>query len=290
MLEKKIESNDINIVIETGNPKIAKLIDNSAYVKHLLPKFRKNLFGKFEGHYLRIRNGEEKYKETEKTIDISINTEKVEEGQMAFLLLHAVKKFSAEKNMFLAHGAALSKNQKGHLILGPSKSGKSHMALYESLERNFRIYGDDSIFIKSNPKEMIINSGNTYIGGRNYLKDPRLKDFSEGQYIDSYEAGINEDKPFPLKKVFFLEHDHFGTNPSKKMDNQRGKLYLYEHLSRESRSAGFCMFDSLIPLPPVDNFNKSQNLIKSIKESEIEYYSISGDYKAMVKDIESFSS
>ena len=110
-----------------------------------------------------------------------------------------------------------------------------------------------------------------------------MRRFVHGDYIDASRGGLKESNPLPLRKVFFLEHDHFGTNPSHELKDKTGKMLLYEHLSRESRSAGFCLFDSHLSLPPVDNESYSRHLIETIDRSQIEYYSLTESYENILE-------
>ena len=220
------------------------------------------------------------------TMRISADFDTVEEGQISFMIFHCLQSLSLKNSRYFVHGAAVQHEQEPYLFLGSPKAGKSTISLDLALNDGMKIYGDDSISLKVQDSILILNNGNTHIGINSKLKEnPKIKAHYPGEllpYIDSRVLNLHTSDPRELRNVIILESDLFATNGNHRILANRGGLYLYEYISRESRGAGYSIFSHDLPFPSNDTFSTARNLIRAIRNSDINYFIVFGSYEDML--------
>jgi hypothetical protein len=279
-------------ILLTADEGLKSRLRGNDYLRHIIPALELDgSLSKKDPVLLELMSGEASYDCTDRNVRVAADFDKVEEGQLCFLMLHTLQMSAFRRSRHFVHGAAISCDDQSVLILGPSKMGKSTLTLGLALNDGVKVYGDDSVGVAIEDKSLVVDSGNTHVGVNAMHRDHRLTRpfYADGNpaYLDSRDLGLYADDPKEIKKVIFLEPDIFNTLGSRRMNDQRGALLLYEHVSRESRAAGYCLISDCLPLPSHETASSAANLLGAIKRSDIMYFSVSGGYREMLSSCRS---
>ncbi len=286
MKRRNLISGTDSVLVATDSQSVADIIDNSTYLRHIIPDFsassiitNESVTNLLQGLPAYLSSG----------LEVSADFDKIEEGQLCYLIYHLMQREFLRRNHFVLHAAAIERGEP-ILLIGPSKSGKSTLNLEMVLSHNCLSYGDDAIKLELNNNEFYVIGGNTYVGVSPYhSNDCRLKEGVEGcirRYVNIGLIGKHSVQRRLLRKVVFLEPDLLGSNKSKSFSMEIGKIRLYEALCMEMRTVGHCIMSQGLSLPSLDNGTYSDRLVTSIKDLNLEFFSISGSFSQMVDDVE----
>lgn len=270
MEKRKLISKTENIVIGSDSQKLIRIIDSSLYLKHLIPELVVNNTDDPVRFNLNVGSP------CLSSQGIQAPFELISEGQICHLIYYIMQGELLRNNIYVVHGASFCKNDQATLILGPSKSGKSTIIFELGLKKNLLVYGDDAIRIQDH-NSLFVTGGNTHLGLSPYHSQ-------EKNYIDSIDLGIHALTSAKLTKVVFLEQDLLGTNPTRRISSETGNIRFYESISREMRSAGYCLMEADLALPPLDLGNYSNLFLKELKRSKIDFFVVTGNLEKMISD------
>src|SRR3989344_1743789 len=153
------------------------------------------------------------------------------------------------------------------------------------MKRRTLMSGADSVLVATDSRKVVeIIDNSPY-----HSDDSRLKEGTEGcirRYVNLGLRGKHSVQRRLLRKVVFLEPDLLGSNKSKYVPRETGKIRLYEALCMEMRAVGYCIMSQGLSLPSLDDGTYSTRLVASLKDSDLEFFSISGSFSQMVDDVE----
>src|SRR3989344_2044478 len=291
MEERLIISGNTKLIICSDSKRVIDTLDKVDYIRHIIPNLKiihnfdindKNL----------VRNhllfGEPDYFLKDEETYVISDYGLINQGQICYLIYHLIQREFLKSGKFVLHGAAVKRDLESTILIAPSKMGKTTFSLELVLNYGFKIYGDDSIKIVLEP-ELRILGGNTHLGlnlrHKNHKSIKRFYQDTIPEYIDSEMLGIHTSEESRLKQVIFLEPNIFNGSYKKDITSEEGRIKLYEELVKEMRASGYCLLQSNLSLPSLDNNIYSRDLIKEINKSDIKIYIVSGSFQDVLNHL-----
>ncbi|MBS3153118.1 hypothetical protein J4426_00935 [Candidatus Woesearchaeota archaeon] len=286
MKKRKLISGSDSVLVVTDSQRVLDILDHSAYLRHIIPDFSISPTIT-NGSIVSLLQGSPAYLPS--GLGVNADFGNIGEGQLCYLIYHLLQREFLRRNHFVLHAAAIERGDP-ILLVGPSKSGKSTLNLEMVLSHNCFSYGDDAIKLELSGNEFYVLGGNTYVGiSPHHSNDGRLKEDVRGStsgYVDIGLMGKHSDQRRLLRNVIFLEPDLLGSNKSKHVPREIGKIRFYEAVCMELRTVGYCIMSQGLSLPSLDDGTYSTRLVASLKDSDLEFFSISGSFSQMVDDVE----
>ncbi len=187
------------------------------------------------------------------------------------------------ENIYSVSGSAVSKDNKGVLILGSTSGlGKTTLALNMCYSQKFKFIGDEKILLKS---DSIIGGIKSIQFNKTWLNDSVPKDFDNKLIMESENVKINLIIQPSISKVGSgLEIE--------KWDSLKTNFHLYEELTRKIRGISRRISNYTYPLPSIDNeaIAMARSEFSRLISESVEAYSIKGNIEEVMQKINSLIS
>ncbi|MFA4887260.1 MAG: hypothetical protein WC595_03535 [Candidatus Nanoarchaeia archaeon] len=292
MEKRQLISGEQFLTIETDSNTVLELCDQSPYLRHVVPKLEVSSITADLPASVTLQTGDvAEYRIDPAQIRITAPYDSISEGQTCFLLYHLLQREFLKSRIYVVHAAALVKNDNSILLIGSPKSGKTSLSLELALERGFTLYGDDAIKLNfSDPSHIQISGGNQFVGyKKRHIEHPTIRSHypqTLPRYLDTAKLGISQTSPTALTTVVFLEPDLFDSNKSSCLPPELGKILFYEAVSREMRSAGYCLVRASLPLPSLDRAQESTYFLNCLQKQNFRFSTLTGNFDKMVNHLE----
>lgn len=201
-----------------------------------------------------------RYFKKQKTLLMHGQEEEFSDGQaIAYgsLWLNEVQR--QKEGMVLTHGAALSNDDGGVLILGERGAGKTSVCLELGRKYGYKLIGNDLTILGFNQTfdQITICDGTKIFGLRlqavrsNFpdllylLPEQDRRSWNVRAFVSPESLGVETEKePRSLKRVFMVHLDNSGVDKLSfyKMDELTIKNFLYENFSRYIRGSALLLF------------------------------------------------
>jgi len=261
-------SKGINLI--TNSCQLVNFLEDS-FIKSILPDFKTTKVFEDKAFLLRfLDSGTKSFKLTEERCDVEGIFNKDFSGpNLTYLVRYLLQKQYLNNDLFLLHGAAVTKADKTALILGSSGSGKTTLSLELCLNRGFEFIGDETILF--NLKNGGVSAGNDYIrvdtDNLTVCQALGLEGSGEGKKILSVEELRIKKRVLPSQvDVIMYPKVLPDLKQVKLLGEEESILNMFYEVSDPVRAPGYALVNFGKALPSLDSPKMSSKRLKMVKE------------------------